>query len=113
MNQTELNRIAMSFLEQQSMEVADKLKHVLTEDLNERAKEVPGMTVHYVHNVALFRALMFINCVFCAENKSKDALKEYCQYAETFKEKFLDIVEALKDFVPSGKNPGETAGDNE
>ena len=113
MNQSELNRIAMSLIEKLSLEVATKLKSVLTDDLKELLKEMPGLTVHYIHNVALFEVLMLINCAFYSENRSRDDLKEYCEYAETFRAKFLDIVESLKDFQPSGKNSGDTAGDNE
>ncbi len=111
MNQSELNRIAMSFIENKSLEVAKKVKGVLTEDLKEKMKEMPGLTVHHIHNVSLFEVLRLINCSFYSENSSKDDLKEYCEYAETFREKFLDIVESLKDFAPSGKSSSDATND--
>ena len=54
MNQIELNRIAMHFVKSQSIEVAGKLRDVLHEDAKQRAKQIAGPPLHYIHNMALF-----------------------------------------------------------
>ena len=64
MNQIEMNKIAMSVIQNQSTDVAVKLKKVLNEDLDERIKEMPGSTIHYIHNMAMFKLLLGINCFF-------------------------------------------------
>jgi len=104
MNQIELNRIAMSFIRNQSAEVAAKLRDVLFADAEERSKQVGGPALHYVHTTALFDCLVLINTFFIAENDSKEAADEYIEHAETLRPKFLDIMESLKDFRPEKQN---------
>ena len=104
MNQIQLNRIAMDFIQNQSLEVARKLKVVLADDLRERVKETGGPAVHYIHNIALFDCLASINTFFIHENDSEEAVRQYADYAETLRPKFLDIMEALKDFRPTEQN---------
>jgi hypothetical protein len=101
MNQLELNAIAKHFIQRQSFEVAKKLKGFLTEDLKERAEELPGPLVHYIHNMAVFDTLLGINCLFTQKNESETGLQEYLEHAETLRLKFLDIVDSLKDFEPT------------
>jgi len=103
MNQLELNNIAKLFVQSQSIEVAKKLRTVLSEDLDERVTQMPGQAVHHIHNVALFDALLGINCLFHAKNPSEAGLREFLEHAETLRPKFLDIVDSLKDFEPTSK----------
>lgn len=108
MNQIEMNRIAMSFIQNQSIEVAKKLDAVLAQDLEEKATKIGGPAVHYVHTMAMFDCLASINTFFANENRSDEAVNEYIKYAETLRPRFLDIVEALKDFRPGKQNESET-----
>ena len=97
MNQAELNRIAINLIKKHSFEVAQKLEKVLAEDVQERAKELPGMTVHHIHNMALYDLLLIVNSIFLEDRKSAETASEYCQLGESLRPKFLEIVEALKD----------------
>jgi len=103
MNQLEQNRIAEFFIHNQSIDVTKKLESVLTEDLKEKGKEIPGSAVHYIHNIALFYALLRINCLFQAKSRSEAASREYLEHAEKLKPQFFDIVDSLKDFEPTSK----------
>lgn len=103
MNQLEPNRIAELFVRSQSIEVAKKLRTVLSEDLDERVMQMPGPVVHHVHNVALFDALLGINCLFHTKGSAEAGLREYLGHAETLMPKFLDIVDSLKDFKPASE----------
>jgi len=105
MNQAELNEIAVHFIRTQSAEVASKIRDLFHEDAQERADQIAGLPLHYIHNMALFDCLVCLNSFFTIENTSKEAVKEYTRYAETLRPKFLDIMESLKDFEP-------TAGDS-
>ena len=104
MNQLELNTIAMNFIEHQSVEVAAKIKDVFHKDAQERADQIAGPALHYIHNVALFDCLVMLNTFFMIENKSPEALHKYLEYAETLRPKFLNIMESLKDFKPTTQN---------
>ena len=84
--------------------MASKLKAVLSEDLDERAKDIPGPTVFHIHNVVLFDCLIMLNSLPALENSSREAVREYLQYAETIRPKFMDIMESLKDFQPTVEN---------
>ena len=108
MNQIELNRIAMHFVKSQSIEVAGKLRDVLHEDAKQRAKQIAGPPLHYIHNMALFDCLVSINAMFTIEDLSEEAVSQYAEYVETLRPKFLDIIEALKDFRPTVQ---DTEGD--
>jgi len=108
MNQMEMNRIAMHFIEGQSAEVAAKLRDVLYDDVEERAKKIGGPALHYIHNIALFYCLVSLNNLFLIENESDEALKQYLKRAETLRPQFLDIVESLKDFRPTEENRNKT-----
>jgi len=101
MNQLELNTIAQHFIRSQSIEVMKKLKTILFDDLKERVKHMPGPTVHYIHNTALFDTLLVINSILANGNRSVQAVREYEEYAQTLRPKFLDIVDSLKDFRPT------------
>ena len=100
MNQLELNNIAKLFVHSQSLEVANKLDTIFTEDVKERVKQVPGPAVHHIHNMALFYAMVRINCLYQTNNSSEAAAREYLEHTEILKPKFLDIVNSLKDFEP-------------
>ncbi len=99
MNQAELNRIAIDLIKNHSFEVAQKLEKVLGEDIQERAKELPGMTIHHIHNMALYDLLLMVNSIFLEDRKTAETAREYCQLGESLRPKFLEIVEALKDFA--------------
>ena len=107
MNQIELNRIAMSFIKSQSIEVAEKLRDVLHNDVEHRAKQIAGPPLHYIHNMALFDCLASINTFFITEDSSDEVVKQYADYAETLRPKFLDIMEALKDFRPTAQSESD------
>ena len=61
MNQVLLNKIATNFLTSQSVEVASKLRDVLHEDAQERTDQIAGLPLHYIHNMALFDCLAYLN----------------------------------------------------
>jgi hypothetical protein len=107
MNQLQLNKIAMHFIENQSAEVAAKLRSVLHIDARKRSEQIAGPALHYVHNIALFDCLIMVNTFFMIENKSQEALHEYIEYAETLRPKFIDLMESLKDFRPTTQIPNE------
>jgi len=111
MNQLEINSIAMHFIRSQSTEVAAKLREVLSKDAEERSSKIVGSPLHYIHNIALFDCLVGLNAFFMIENRSREALHEYIEYAETLKPKFLDIMESLKDFRPMERMPGNRQND--
>jgi hypothetical protein len=103
MNQLEQNRIAEFFIHNQSLEVANKLDTILTEDVKERVKQVPGPAVHHIHNMALFYAMVRINCLYQTNEGSKAESRQYIERAETLKLQFFDIVDSLKDFRPTSE----------
>jgi len=107
MNQLELNNIAKLFVHTQSLEVAKKLDIVFSEDLGEKVKHVPGSAVHHIHNMALFYVLLRINSLYQTTESTEAASRQYLEFAETLKSRFLDIVESLKDFRPTGKKNEE------
>ena len=108
MNQVELNTVGQIFIENRSIEVAHKLGVVLHEDLEERAKQIPGPIVHYIHNLALFDVLLKLNCLFQNVDHSYEACEEYLEHAESLKIQFLNIVDSLKDFEPKDKSSTPT-----
>jgi hypothetical protein len=108
MNQLELNRIAMHFIRSQSIEVAVKLRELLYEDVEERSEQIAGPALHYIHNIALFDCLVGINTFFMNENNSHEAVKEYTDHAGTLRPKFLDIMEALRDFRPTAQGQDDS-----
>jgi hypothetical protein len=103
MNQIELNRIAMNYIEMQSIGVASKIDFILTYDLDKKTKEHNGPTIHHIHNLAIYNSLVKLNSLFLINNYSEDAVSEYCELAESLKPKFMEIIEALKDFQPMNK----------
>ena len=109
MNRTELDVAAGLFVYNQSIELADKIGDVLSEDVASRVKQMSSPIAHYVHNLALFYALARINCLFLSNNDSDEACEEYHEHVESLKTQFLDIVDSLKDFEPSdkGKAPAD------
>ena len=105
MNQAELNKAGEIFILNQTVEVARKIDSTLTEDLTERINELPGTTIHHVHNMALFYAVTKLNSLFQLTNDSKESMREYMEHAESLKTRFLDIVDSLKDFQPKDNGP--------
>jgi hypothetical protein len=103
MNQAELNRIALNYVQLQSGEIASKITGLLSEDLHKRITEINGPTIHHIHNEALFHSLVILNSLSLTENRSKETVHEFCSLAELLKPKFMEIIEALKDFQPTGK----------
>ncbi|MFA6186466.1 MAG: hypothetical protein WC770_04535 [Phycisphaerae bacterium] len=103
MNQIELNRIAMNYIEMQSIELASKIDLILTDDLLKKMKEHNGPTIHHIHNLAIYNSLAKLNSLFQVNSNSEKSLSEYCELAESLKPKFMEIVETLKDFQPSGE----------
>lgn len=104
MNQTELNRIANNYIQLQSGEIASKITSVLSEDLHKRSTELNGPTIHHIHNEALFHSLVILNSISLTENRSKETVHEFCSLAESLKPKFMEIIEALKDFQSTRKD---------
>ena len=108
MNRTELDVAAGLFIHNQSIEIAEKIDAVLSEDIASRVKQMSSPIAHYVHNLALFYALARINCLFLSNNDSDEACEEYQEHAESLKTQFLDIVESLKDFEPKNNSNAPT-----
>ena len=104
MNQIELNKIANHYINKQSFELSEKLEKVLLEDVVAKKKEMSGPTLHHVHNMSLFFLLLNINCFYVQKSNSQAATEQYLELAETLRPKFLEIVEALKDFRPEELN---------
>jgi hypothetical protein len=102
MDQKLLNTIALDTLESHHNQVCSKLRGLFNHDIKKRSKDLPGAAVYHVHNTSLFECLVCLNPVFCRKNRSEQAFDEYMQFAETLKPKFMEIVEALKDFQPTG-----------
>lgn len=102
MNQIELNRMANHYINKQSYELSEKLENVLFEDIAAKKEEMSGPMLHHVHNTSLFFALLNINCFYLRQSNSEAATEQYLKLAETLRPKFLEIVEALKDFQPEG-----------
>ena len=106
MNQIEMNRIAMNYIENVSWEVAKKLEKVLVEDLQEKNGQVSGMALHHIHHEAIFSLITLLNSIFIAKDKenSEVCAKEYLKLAHSLKPQFFNIVNELKDFHLS-ENP--------
>jgi hypothetical protein len=71
----------MSFLMSQSAEVASKIRELLDKDAQQRTDKITGRPLHYIHNMALFECLVYLNSFFTIENNSIEAVKEYAKYA--------------------------------
>lgn len=104
MNQKELNKVAINYIEKQSIELASKIDMLLTADLLVKGESLDGPVIHHMHNLALYYSLVKLNSLFQITNKSKDAAREYCIFAESMKSKFLEMVESLQDFQPAEKD---------
>ena len=102
MDQSELNKVEFDSLRIQSVEVAAKSQKILLCDAEERSKKVPWEVLHHIHNMSLFECLVWLNSMaLFSQDDSEELLNEYTCFAETLRPKFLDIVEALKDFQPT------------
>jgi hypothetical protein len=98
MNQSELNQVAMHFIDTQTCEAAMKIRDTLVNDLEERSKQVSGRVVHHIHNMAIFECLVWLNSPITLREGPKEKINEYYHYADELREKFMDIVDHLKDF---------------
>lgn len=100
MNQKQLNQIAVSFINKESEKVADKLKETLKKDASECKLPVSKEGMHHIHTQAIFNLLRII-IIICYGNKdaSEQEVKEYLRYAESLRPEYMNIVEALKDFI--------------
>lgn len=101
MNQSELNKIAMNFIRSQSIEVATKLQETLSCDIEERSSQVAGQALHYIHNMALFDCMTWLNSLIALNDVPEEAIDEYLEFAGTLRTKFMAIVDELKDFQPT------------
>lgn len=101
MDQKELNRIAMNFIRSQSIEVATKLRETLSSDIEGRSEQVSGQALHYIHNMALFDCLTWLNSLIALNDVPEEAIDEYFEFAGTLRAKFIAIVDELKDFQPT------------
>ena len=101
MDQKELNRIAMNFIRTQSIEVATKLRETLSGDIEERSEQVSGQALHYIHNMALFDCMIWLNSLIALNDIPEEAIDEYLIFAESLRSKFMAIVNELKDFQPT------------
>jgi hypothetical protein len=107
MNQVELNRVAMDAIYEHGSEVFSKLQVALVRDSHERSKHISGMALHHVHNIALYECLIWLNSIIAFKDTPENASLEYLSLAKTLEPKFMEIVNALKDFQPandSGSN---------
>ena len=102
MNQKELNKIALDSIDKQSIKVATKLQKLIARDGEKRFKQFPGPVVHYVHNIALFECMVWLNSISLhGEDVPEETIDEYLCLVETLRPKFRDVIEALKDFQPT------------
>jgi len=102
MDQKELNQVALDFIHNQGIEVATKLRETLLCDVKERSEQVSWQALHHIHNMALFECLVWLNSMLSLdEDISEESFNEYLCFVETLRPKFLDIIEALKDFQPT------------
>ena len=104
MNQIAMNRIAANFIDMQSIELASKLKKILLADIQKKTEYIDGPTAHHIHNRALFNVLLAINCIFVKDFQSRSARQQYLEHAKELESRFFDIVDALKDFEPTGED---------
>ena len=102
MNQIAMNRLAANFIDIQSLELGSKLRKVFLADLRKKIEHIDGPTVHHIHNRALFNVLLAINCIFVKDFQSRTARRQYLARAKELESRFFDIVDALKDFEPTG-----------
>lgn len=102
MNQIELNRIANHYINKESFELSKKLEKILYEDLAAKKEDISGPVLHHIHNTSLFFLLLNINCFYVKQSGSQAATRQYLELAESLKPKFMEIIEALKDFRPVG-----------
>ena len=109
MNQAELNRIAIGYIEMQSVEVARKIDSVLRDDLLKRSESLNGPVIHHIHNLAIYHSLVKLNGIFRIDDESDEAVNEYCELAYSLKPKFIELTETLKDFQPA-RNPEDNHG---
>lgn len=102
LDQKTLNELAQAFFRSQTLEVAKMLRTTLTDDVEERSKDVSGPTLHHIHNMGLFECLVWLNATALRKNDASDETFDgYLRLADTLAPKFMDIVEALKDFQPT------------
>jgi len=108
MNQIEMNRIAMNYVEHESWKVARKLEKLLFEDIKEKNGEMSGMALHHIHHEAIFSLIILLNSIFIAKDKEKSDVyvKEYLKLACSLKPQFFNIIDTLKDFQFPG-NPDQ------
>ena len=89
----------MNFIHDQSIEVAVKLQETLEHDAKERLEQLTsGQALYYIHNIALFECLVWLNAMCSLSNASKETFDEYLCFADTFRDKFMNIAEGLKGF---------------
>lgn len=103
MNQIAMNRIAANFIDMQSIELASELKKLLLANIQKKSEYIDGPTLHHIHNRTLFNVLLAINCIFMKDFQSRTARRQYIEHAKELESRFFDIVDALKDFEPTGE----------
>lgn len=98
MNQTELNKIALHFINDQSNRLTDKLLDVLKNDAKDKSNTFPGSTIRLIFNTAIFHLMATINCNIRPDDSNETASKDYYRFAQSFKPQFFDLCEQLRDF---------------
>jgi len=91
----------MNFIRSQSIEVATKLRETLSNDIEERSEQVSGQALHYIHNMALFDCMAWLNSLIALNDVPEEVIDEYFEFAGTLRSKFMAIVDELKDFQPT------------
>jgi hypothetical protein len=97
MDQKQRHEMALKALDDQCTEAFVVLSICLERDRSKRQEYLPQDVVRYIHNDALFECLRVVNSAV-----SIKTVMEYRRFADTLRPKFFEIVEALRNFQPTG-----------
>ncbi|MHB9068800.1 MAG: hypothetical protein ACYC54_00360 [Sedimentisphaerales bacterium] len=97
MDQKQRHELALKALDNQCTEAFVMLSLCLDRDRFQRQRCIPQDVMRYIHNEALFGCLRTVN-----STASLKSIKEYLRFADTLKPKFFEIVEAIRNFQPTG-----------
>lgn len=97
MKQKTKHPIDLKAFDKYCTEVHIMLSLCLDRDRFQRQRCIPQDVMRYIHNEALFGCIRTVN-----STASIKSIKEYLRFADTLKPKFFEIVEALRNFQPTG-----------
>ena len=103
MNQQELNRIAINYMNNKTVEVVTKLTIVLDEDMKDSSNEASFECLRDIYNHALFHVLFGINCPFNQETSSSEEMTAYISYAAEKVPQLMKLCANMRDFEPQNQ----------